>query len=121
MKNQPEQIEFDLDPKPESIPALPKPEPEPVPLSSEEEYFCSQCEIGGGYCRRHPRPRQNNSIIFTQDSPVKKLGRKDLDEINAEMMSRPPKIDPPATPEEIKKFYEETQKEMEELDRRRAS
>jgi hypothetical protein len=49
------------------------------------------------------------------------LDTKDLDEINAEMMSRSPKIDPPLTPEEIEGFFKQTKKELDDLDKRRAS
>jgi hypothetical protein len=119
MKNQQsEQIEFDLDPQPESSPALPKPEPESVPLSSEKEHVCPQCEIFGT-CPRCAR--KDNPIHIIPKTPISNLDTKDLDEINAEMMSRSPKIDPPLTPEEIEGFFKQTKKELDDLDKRRAS
>lgn len=114
-----EQIEFDLDPQPKSSPVIQESEPESVPSSSEKDYICPQCEIGGGSCPRHPRT--DNPAHFIQKPQISALSNKELDSINAEMNLREQKQLPPMTPEEVRQFFKETKEELDELDKRRAS
>ncbi len=119
MKNYNEQFELDLDPQSESKPILQESEPEVVPLPSEEERLCPQCEIFGGKCPRcSPSSR---SIHLAPKPPYRTLSRRELDAINAELMLRPLKKDPPLTPEEIEDFFIQTKEELGSSDERRVS
>jgi hypothetical protein len=80
-----------------------------VPSSSfeqkEEGYVCPQCEIGGGYCPRHPLKRATSKFPDLAEFVPKHTV---LDDVNEELGTLQfQKKGPPATPEEIKEVFKD--------------